>query len=164
MTTFTCAIPWESRRTTPIWDGVTPLRASLQIWSTTWSGVVFNYRNPSALCSPSFLNPAVSYPAWWLTAVWDSRGRDTLSVGVKTTHFCRFRCWRGGRAAAGVDVERLALTMVAVLRFREYPSRLCAGFRAMSPNTALPSQTLSSVLDNHASRPPRNAHSAGQLP
>jgi len=43
VTTLTCATPWESRRTTPIWDGVAPFFASLQIWSTTCSGVVFNH-------------------------------------------------------------------------------------------------------------------------
>jgi hypothetical protein len=42
VTTLTWATPWESRRTTPIWDGVAPFLASLQICSTTCSGVVFN--------------------------------------------------------------------------------------------------------------------------
>ncbi len=42
VTTLTCAMPCESRRITPIWEGVAPFLASLQIWSTTWSGVVFN--------------------------------------------------------------------------------------------------------------------------
>lgn len=43
VTTLTCAIPWESRRMTPIWEGVAPFLASLQIWSTTWSGVVLSH-------------------------------------------------------------------------------------------------------------------------
>lgn len=43
VTTLTCAMPCESLRTTPIWDGVAPFFASLQIWSTTCSGVVFNH-------------------------------------------------------------------------------------------------------------------------
>jgi len=36
VTTLTWATPWLSRRTTPIWDGVAPFLASLQIWSTTY--------------------------------------------------------------------------------------------------------------------------------
>lgn len=43
VTTLTWAIPWESRRMTPIWEGVAPFLASLQIWSTTWSGVVLSH-------------------------------------------------------------------------------------------------------------------------
>ena len=43
VTTLTCAMPCESRRATPICDGVAPLRASLQIWSTTCSGVVLSH-------------------------------------------------------------------------------------------------------------------------
>lgn len=35
VTLWTCAIPWESRSTTPIWDGANPFLASLQICSTT---------------------------------------------------------------------------------------------------------------------------------
>lgn len=42
VTTLTCAIPWESRRTTPICEGVAPFFASLQICSTTCSGVVLS--------------------------------------------------------------------------------------------------------------------------
>ena len=36
-------MPCESRRVTPIWDGVKPLRASLQMCSTTSSGVVLSH-------------------------------------------------------------------------------------------------------------------------
>jgi hypothetical protein len=36
-------MPFESLSTTPICDGVAPFFASLHIWSTTWSGVVFNH-------------------------------------------------------------------------------------------------------------------------
>ncbi len=43
VTTLTCAIPCESLRTTPIWEGVAPFFASLQIWSTTCSGVVLSH-------------------------------------------------------------------------------------------------------------------------
>ena len=43
VTTLTCAMPCESRRATPICEGVAPLRASLQIWSTTCSGVVLSH-------------------------------------------------------------------------------------------------------------------------
>lgn len=43
VTTLTCAIPCESRRATPICDGVAPLRAILQICSTTCSGVVLSH-------------------------------------------------------------------------------------------------------------------------
>ena len=43
VTVRTWAIPWESRRMTPIWEGVAPFLASLQICSTTCSGVVFNH-------------------------------------------------------------------------------------------------------------------------
>lgn len=32
---ITCAIPLESRRITPIWDGVRPFLASLHTWSST---------------------------------------------------------------------------------------------------------------------------------
>lgn len=42
VTTLTCATPWLSRRTTPICDGVTPFFASLQMLSTTCSGVLLN--------------------------------------------------------------------------------------------------------------------------
>jgi hypothetical protein len=35
-------MPCESRRVTPIWDGVRPLRASLMMCSTTSSGVVLS--------------------------------------------------------------------------------------------------------------------------
>ena len=42
VTTLTCATPCESRRTTPICEGVAPFFASLQIWSTTCSGVVLS--------------------------------------------------------------------------------------------------------------------------
>lgn len=35
-------MPWLSLSTTPIWDGVAPFFASLQIWSTTASGVVLS--------------------------------------------------------------------------------------------------------------------------
>lgn len=43
VTILTWATPWESRRTTPICEGVAPFFASLQIWSTTWSGVVLSH-------------------------------------------------------------------------------------------------------------------------
>lgn len=43
VTTFTCAIPCESLNTTPICEGVAPFFASLQIWSTTCSGVVLSH-------------------------------------------------------------------------------------------------------------------------
>lgn len=36
VTLLTCAIPWESRRITPIWDGVIPLFANLQMFSSTY--------------------------------------------------------------------------------------------------------------------------------
>ena len=42
VTTFTCATPWLSLSTTPICDGVAPFLASLQICSTTLSGVDLN--------------------------------------------------------------------------------------------------------------------------
>lgn len=42
VTTLTWATPWLSRRTTPICDGVAPFRASLQMLSTTVSGVDLN--------------------------------------------------------------------------------------------------------------------------
>jgi hypothetical protein len=42
VTEFTWAMPWESRRMTPIWEGVKPFLASLQMWSVTSWGVVFN--------------------------------------------------------------------------------------------------------------------------
>lgn len=41
-TLVTCAIPCESRSTTPIWDGVMPFLASLQIVSTTSLAGVFS--------------------------------------------------------------------------------------------------------------------------
>ena len=43
VTTLTCATPCESLSTTPICDGVAPFLASLQIWSTTCSGVIFSH-------------------------------------------------------------------------------------------------------------------------
>lgn len=43
VTTLTWAMPWLSRRTTPICEGVAPFLASLQICSTTCSGVVFSH-------------------------------------------------------------------------------------------------------------------------
>ena len=42
MTTLTWAIPWESRSSTPICEGVEPLRARRQIFSVIWSGVVLS--------------------------------------------------------------------------------------------------------------------------
>ena len=42
VTKRTWGMPCESRRVTPIWEGVKPLRASLMICSTTSSGVVFS--------------------------------------------------------------------------------------------------------------------------
>ena len=41
VTALTRGIPKESRSTTPIWEGVKPFLASLQIWSTTSLVVVF---------------------------------------------------------------------------------------------------------------------------
>jgi hypothetical protein len=43
VTKRTWGIPCESRRVTPIWEGVKPLRASLMICSTTSSGVVLSH-------------------------------------------------------------------------------------------------------------------------
>ena len=43
VTKRTWGIPCESRRVTPIWDGVRPLRASLMMCSTTSSGVVLSH-------------------------------------------------------------------------------------------------------------------------
>jgi hypothetical protein len=43
VTTLTWATPWLSRNTTPICDGVAPFFASLQMLSTTWSGVLLNH-------------------------------------------------------------------------------------------------------------------------
>ncbi len=40
---LTCGIPKESRRVTPIWDGVRPFLASLQMWSVTSSGFIFSH-------------------------------------------------------------------------------------------------------------------------
>lgn len=37
VTLFTCAIPWESRRITPMWDGVNPFLAILQMDSSTYT-------------------------------------------------------------------------------------------------------------------------------
>lgn len=37
VTLFTCAIPWESRRITPICEGVNPFLANLQMLSSTWN-------------------------------------------------------------------------------------------------------------------------------
>ncbi len=39
VTDFTCGIPWESRKMTPIWDGVKPFFASLQQCCSTSAGV-----------------------------------------------------------------------------------------------------------------------------
>ena len=43
VTNRTWGMPCESRRVTPIWDGVKPLRACLQMCSTTSSGVVLSH-------------------------------------------------------------------------------------------------------------------------
>jgi hypothetical protein len=43
VTKRTCGIPCESRRVTPIWDGVRPLRASLLMCSMTSSSVVLSH-------------------------------------------------------------------------------------------------------------------------
>ena len=43
VTNRTWGMPCESRRVTPIWDGVRPLRASLIMCSTTSSGVVLSH-------------------------------------------------------------------------------------------------------------------------
>jgi hypothetical protein len=43
VTKRTCGIPCESRRVTPICEGVRPLRASLMMCSTTSSSVVFSH-------------------------------------------------------------------------------------------------------------------------
>ena len=39
---LTCGTPKLSRRVTPIWEGVRPFLASLQMWSTTSSGFIFS--------------------------------------------------------------------------------------------------------------------------
>ncbi len=43
VTLLTWAIPCESRRITPIWDGVRPFFALFTIWSMTWVAVTFNH-------------------------------------------------------------------------------------------------------------------------
>lgn len=49
VTDLTWATPCESRRTTPIWDGVRPLRASLKMCSLTSSGDVLSQRGAERL-------------------------------------------------------------------------------------------------------------------
>lgn len=86
MTKRTWGIPCESRRVTPIWEGVKPLRASFPIWSTTSSGVVFSHeggarrygRAEDAEC-PYEIFEALGKNRIILT--------NTLSGSVHTTHF-----------------------------------------------------------------------------
>ena len=49
MTDLTWATPCESRRTTPICEGVRPLRASLKMCSLTSSGEVLSQRGAERL-------------------------------------------------------------------------------------------------------------------
>merc|ERR550514_974745 len=43
VTVLTCGTPKLSRRVTPICEGVRPFLASLQMWSVTSSGFIFNH-------------------------------------------------------------------------------------------------------------------------
>ena len=43
VTLLTCAIPWESLNITPIWEGVKPFFANLQMCSSTSALVIFNH-------------------------------------------------------------------------------------------------------------------------
>jgi len=55
VTLLTWAIPWESRRMTPIWDGVRPFFANLQMLSSTWN-------HTSSISPPFYHNPLwISY-------------------------------------------------------------------------------------------------------
>jgi hypothetical protein len=50
VTLLTWAIPWESRSMTPIWDGVKPFFANLQMLSSTWN-------HTSSISPPFYHNP-----------------------------------------------------------------------------------------------------------
>jgi hypothetical protein len=43
VTALTWAMPWESRSITPIWDGVIPFLAILEIWSMTLGAVALSH-------------------------------------------------------------------------------------------------------------------------
>ena len=77
VTTFTCAIPWESRRMTPIWDGVVPLRASLQICSVTCSDVTLSHVGGWRLYG--IAEPDVPFPLEWR--------RPIVEFGVRSDRY-----------------------------------------------------------------------------
>jgi hypothetical protein len=106
VTTLTWATPWESRRTTPILPPSIshPPSSSIDycpIYALGWSSALL--RELADLVNDLFW--CGFQPCWGsaiaimlayaraaesrnnIPAVWDGRGGDTLSVGVKTTHF-----------------------------------------------------------------------------
>ena len=66
--TLTWATPWLSRRTTPICDGVAPFRASLQIWSTIWSGEVLNHAG--GVREYGMAEAEIPFPLEWRRPIW----------------------------------------------------------------------------------------------
>lgn len=101
VTLFTWAIPWESRRITPIWDGVRPFLANLQMLSWTWKSIKRTHKQFQLEKAKNWLHEQTEsnqkkinheffrftyilrrdlQPAWRSPLIWLSWGGNTLSV------------------------------------------------------------------------------------